>query len=212
MTEPGKNEGLYWFCRNLLKLGLIFYNRFQVFGAHHVPREGGCVVAANHVSFLDPPAVGCAVSGRPVSFMARDTLLRAPLLRYILPRVFVIPISREKGDIGALKKSIEVLKSGRCVGLFPEGTRSPDGQITESKGGIGFLIAKAGVPVVPMYVDGTYRAYPKGGKFVKPSKVRVFVGQPITPEELSAIGSGRDAYDQIGRLIMARIIALKPNS
>ncbi len=205
-----ESEWFYWLCRNSLKLGLWLYNRFGVMGGEHVPMRGGCIIAANHTSFLDPPAVGCAVSGRPVSFMARDTLLHSRLLGFILSRVFVIPIARGKGDVGALRKSLEALKMGRCVGLFPEGTRSPDGQLQPAKDGIGFLLAKAGVPVVPAYVDGTYRAYPKGAKRIRPAKVRVFIGQPILPQELAQFGSGRDAYAKIGEFVMSRIAALKP--
>ena len=70
---------------------------------------------------------------------------------------------------------MNALKNGSLVCLFPEGTRSPNGEIQEPKGGIGFLIAKAKVPVVPVYLDGTYKAYPKGAKWIKPSKIRYFL-------------------------------------
>lgn len=210
MTSEISSERVYWFCRNALKLGLILYHRFRVHGAERIPRTGGCVIAANHVSFLDPPVVGCTVSGRPVRFMARDTLLRSRLMGWLLPRVFVIPISREKGDVGALKKGLQALKAGHCLGLFPEGTRSPDGNLQGAKGGIGFLLSKANVPVVPVYISGTFRAYPKGAKWIRPSKIDAYVGQPILPEELANLGSDRDAFDKIGRLVMSRIAALKP--
>jgi 1-acyl-sn-glycerol-3-phosphate acyltransferase len=210
MTDQPQSARLYWLCRKLLKIGLRLYNRFEVRGVEHIPSTGGCVMAANHVSFLDPPAVGCAVSGRPVRFMARDTLLHLPGLGRILAGTLIIPISRERGDVGALKKAIEALRKGDCIGLFPEGTRSPDGQLKTAKGGIGFLLAKAAVPVIPLYVDGTYRSYPKGGRFIKPCKIRVYVGKPIDPIEIAGCGSGREAYEEIGKLVMSRIAALKP--
>jgi 1-acyl-sn-glycerol-3-phosphate acyltransferase len=194
----------------MLKVGLTLYNRLEVHGGQHVPKEGGCVLAANHASYLDPPVISSAVSHRPVQYMARDTLFRTKLFGGLLRRSLVIPLSREKGDIAALRKSIELLKSGRCIGLFPEGTRTTDGELQEAKGGIGFVLAKAAVPVVPAYIDGTFRAYPRGAKGIRPAKLRVFIGEPISPAELAQMGSDREAYEKIGKLVMSRIANLKP--
>jgi 1-acyl-sn-glycerol-3-phosphate acyltransferase len=210
MNESVKSPRLYDLCGYALRFGFALYNRWEVHGAENVPKDGGCVIASNHVSFLDPALIGAAVRHRPVRFMARDTLFRNPLFGRFLRNILVMPISREKGDIGALKRSIEALRRGSCVGVFPEGTRSVTGELQPAKGGIGFLIAKAGVPVVPVYLDGSYRAYPKGGKFIKPCKIRIFIGQPIKPEELTSIGEDREGYATIGRLIMERISELRP--
>ena len=95
------------------------------------------------------------------------------------------------------------------MGIFPEGTRSSDGELQQAKGGVGFLIAKAGVPVVPAYVQGTFNAYPRGAKWIRPSKISVTYGTPIPPSEISALGDGRGSYDAIAALVMARIAALR---
>lgn len=211
MTDIRYSPFLYQMARGFLEILLRLYNRLEVTGREHVPRTGACIVAANHVSFLDPPIVGSAVGMKPVvRFMARDTLFKHPLGGRFLRGVAAVPISRERGDVGALRKALAVLKEGACLGLFPEGTRSPDGQLATAKGGIGFLIAKAEVPVVPCFIDGSYDAFPRHAKWIRPVKVRAFIGKPIQPIEFTSMGEGRDRYERIGALVMERIAALRP--
>ena len=204
-TQPSYNV-----TRRALKFGLLLWNRFSTLGSENVPATGGCVICANHASYLDPPIVGVGVRHRQVRFMARDTLFDSPFLGWVLPRIGVIPIDRTRGDISALRKAIQTLKGGAVVGLFPEGTRTLDGNLQEPKGGIGFLIAKAGVPVVPAYISGNYRAYPKGARFIRPVKVSITYGAPIQPIEFAALAEQDDGYTKIAQLVMTRIAALKP--
>ena len=201
----------YWLVCSTVRLGLRIWNRFQIHNPENVPSEGGCIIASNHVSYIDPPAVAVGIKHRVVHFMARDTLFVKPLANWFLTHVAVLPMDRTKGDLGALRKGISLLKSGQVLGLFPEGTRTPTGEIQKAKGGIGFLISKAGVPVVPAYVDGSFQAFPKGASRIKRGRVRVFYGKPIDPAEFAALGSDRDSYERIGELVMARIAALKPS-
>jgi len=201
-------RGTRWLVRRLLRL----WNRFESRGSAHVPAAGGCVIASNHASFLDPPVVGVGVPHRVVRFLARDTLFRKPVLRWYLPALGVVPLDRQRGDVGALRQAIRLLQDGAVVGLFPEGTRTADGRLQAPKGGIGFLIAKAGVPVVPAYVDGTFRAWPRHGRGIKPVKITVRYGPPIPPADLAALAGQEDGYVQIGRLVMDRIAALKPSA
>lgn len=204
------NPRLYTFFRRLLTALFRLYNRLEVVGASHIPREGGVLLVANHASFLDPPVLGCAVPHRYVRYMARDTLFTNRWFGRLLRALAAVPISREKGDVGALKKALKVLQEGDCLGLFPEGTRTRDGNLQPAKPGVGFLVAKAGVPVVPAYIDGTYRAWPRHGKWIKPAKIRVRFGPPIPAESLLAVGEGKDRYDKIGELVMQQIRALAP--
>ena len=154
--------------------------------------------------------MACSQNHRVVRFLARDTLLSTRLGRWFMTGVQCVPIDRTRGDVGAMRKALQVLKDGQVLGLFPEGTRSPDGQLKEAKGGIGFLISKAHVPVVPAYVDGSFAAFPKGAQRVRRGKVRVFIGKPIMPDEIDALGEGREGYEKVGQLVMSRIAALKP--
>ena len=207
----GMNRVVYGVSRWAVRLGLRWKYGLRCEGAENVPPEGGVVVAANHCSYLDPPVLACCVP-RPVCFMARDTLFSNPVARWYFPRVGVIPLDRTRGDVAALRTAISLLKAGKAVGLYPEGTRSEDGKLHEAKGGIGFLIAKGGVPVVPMHISGTFEAFPKGAKKLRPGAIRVNIGQPISPEELTGAMSARNDYDAIGRLVMSRIADLAPKA
>ena len=192
-------------CWSYLKI----FHRYETRGAENVPVEGGCIVAANHASFMDPPVAGCGPMHRVVRFMARDTLYKKRFIRWFFLKLATLPISRDGGDIAALKKSIQILKDGGCLGLFPEGTRTTDGSLQSVKVGLGFLIAKAGVPVVPAYIDGTFAAYSRHAKSITHAKIQVFYGVPITPAEIATFGRGRDSYEKISNLVMQRIAELR---
>lgn len=212
MTDPSHKPFLFSFSRMVLLLMFRLFHRWSVKGEEYIPATGGCLLAANHTSFLDPPAIGCAVQKRVVRFMARDTLFKKGLGEWFMKSVAAFPISRDRGDVGALKKCVQLLKSGDCVGIFPEGTRSRDGQLKAIKPGIGFLIVAAGVPVVPAYIHGTFDALPRGAKWPRPRPVQVIIGPPIQPDELLKFGKGRDSYEKVAQLVFERIKALQPAS
>ncbi len=207
--ERMKDLKIYQVSTRLFKLFLLLWNRFRVFGVEHIPDQGGVLLASNHASFLDPPAVGAGYRGRPIHFMARNTLWNSKFGTWWMTRVGCIPVSRGTGDMRALKTTIKLLKEGKVVSMFPEGTRTEDGELQEAKGGIGFIIEKSECVVVPAYIDGSYKAHPKNSKGIKPCKVTITYGPPITQEEFRAIGTGRKAYDAHAALIMQRIADLK---
>lgn len=198
----------FWFFRWICYIVLRGCCRFQAHGAENVPATGGCIVASNHASLLDPPAVGCGVWHRHVRFMARETLFGNFLTRWWCRAVGVVPLDRTKGDIAAMRAALGILKAGGALSLFPEGTRSRDGRLQPGKGGIGFLIAKGGVPVVPAYVSGTFHALPKGERSIRRHPVSVVYGLPIMPEELAPLLTRETRYQDVADLVMARIAVL----
>jgi len=200
---------IYQASIRLFKLFLLGWHRLRIRGVENIPVEGGVLLASNHASFLDPPVVGASYRARPIHFMARNTLWNSRFGTWWMTKVGCIPVSRGTGDMRALKTTIRMLKEGKVVSMFPEGTRTEDGELQVAKGGIGFIIEKSGCVVVPAYIDGTYKAHPKGSKGVKPCKVTITYGKPITPEDFQALGSGRKAYDAHAALIMKRIAELK---
>jgi len=167
------------------------------------------MIASNHASYLDPLAVGVGYRYRPVHFMARNTLWTPGFGKWWMDNVGCIPVSRGTGDMKALKTTVRFLKEGKVVSMFPEGTRTVDGELQEAKGGIGFIIEKSKCMVVPTYISGSFEANPKGSKWAKPHKVIISYGKPITQEDFQALGSGREAYDKHAALIMERIAELK---
>jgi 1-acyl-sn-glycerol-3-phosphate acyltransferase len=181
-------------------------------GSQHVPQTGGCLLASNHASFMDPPALSCAIKHRVVRFMARDTLFKEGLRSWFMHGVAAFPISRERGDVGALKKCIQLLKGGDCVGIFPgrhthAGWRVGAGQTRHRFFDHGRRCAGG-----PAYIDGTFAAFRAVLPGPSLAPVRIHFGPPIQPEELEVFGKGRDSYEKVAHLVMERIRALKPTS
>ena len=205
--------GSPWFYRiscNFFSLFLKTSNQLKVIGEGNIPKVGGLIVASNHSSYLDPPAVGAATRlHRMTHFMARDTLFEKPLMGWFLRNVGVIALDREKGDVKAMRTAIQLMRGGASVALFPEGTRSEDGTLQPAKPGIGFLVAKGQTPVLPVYVHGSYAAWSKSSDGLKNLPITVIIGRLITREEIQRLGKGREAYAKIGELIMERIAEQK---
>jgi 1-acyl-sn-glycerol-3-phosphate acyltransferase len=155
--------------------------RYRVIGAEKVPRTGGLLVVANHISNLDPPLLGVGVP-RPVSYMAKKELFAMPILKQLLPHLNAFPVDRQAGGTAALRASLRMLKEGRCVGMFPEGGRNVTGT-NEEKAGAAFLAAASGVPIVPAAIVGTRKLRPFG-------RVTVVFGDPFTVERNRQSDSG----------------------
>lgn len=200
---------LYKVSRFLMWVELRIWHRYRTSGVRNVPDQGGCILAGNHASFLDPAALGCAVTHRYVHFVTRQDLRRFRPFRWWADRVGALPLDRDKGDVAAMKLMLKVLKAGEALALFPEGTRTHDGQLQKAKGGLGFLISKAAVPVIPIYLAGTFAAFPRDARWIKPRPITVYYGPPISPAEIMAMGQGRENYEALADLVMARIAALK---
>lgn len=154
-------------------------------------------MASNHVSFLDPIALGVATSRR-LNYMARHDLFNNPFFSWLLFNVNAFPVKRDSADKSALKEGIKRLRSGGGLVVFPEGTRSRDGVLFGPQPGIGFIAAKSAVPVIPAFVQGTEKAWPKGAKRIRLGQVSVYFGKQISIE-------GRMPYQDIAQQIMDNI-------
>jgi 1-acyl-sn-glycerol-3-phosphate acyltransferase len=172
-------------------------------GREHVPARGPVLLVANHSSFLDPPLVG-GMTPRPLSFMAKEELFRVPLLGALIRRLNARPVRREGADASALRASLRVLQEGGVLLVFPEGTRGPEGTLREPKAGAGMLAVLSGAPVVPVFVQGSGRAWPRGRRLPRPAKVTVTFGPPRVFERRDAEGR-KTGYEAVSREIMAAI-------
>ena len=150
----------------------------EVTGQEHVPRRSACLIASNHVSFLDPVVIGTACPRR-LTFMARNTLFRHPLLRAWLTGVGAMPLNRDETDPSAVRGAIACLRRGEPMALFPEGTRQESGRLGTARRGVGLLATMVRVPVVPAYVHGTFEALPRDATRLYRSKIRVAFGPAI---------------------------------
>ncbi|MBT5018089.1 1-acyl-sn-glycerol-3-phosphate acyltransferase [Planctomicrobium sp.] len=177
--------------------------RFQAKGYKNLP-QGGAMLLSNHQSFLDPLLIGVLLK-RPVSFLARDSLFRIPVVGWILKHTYVMPISRKSAGTESMKKSIARLDHGFYVGLFPEGTRTEDGSVGKVKPGFIAMIRRSEVPIVPVGIAGAYEAMPRKSNFVRPVKIRLVYGEPISLEEISEL-SKKGNEKQFAELVQQRII------
>lgn len=182
--------------------------RGDVVGTDNFPLEGPFLIAANHASHLDPPLVGCHVS-RQMRFFARKSLWHNRFLGWWLDQIETIPVERDSGDVGAIKRVLQALKENRAVVLFPEGTRSPDGLLHKPKAGVGLMACKTGVPVVPCRLFGTFEAFGKGKLIPRfGTSVSIVFGPPITAAEYDDPTAGKARYELAAQRIMARIATL----
>ncbi len=188
-------------------LAKTFFN-YRVVGAENMIEEGPCIIAANHCSFFDPPLVGVACQ-RAIHYLARKTLLDVPVLGPILPELNVIPVDQKNADRSALMGAIRVVKNGGAVLIFPEGTRSPDGNLQAAQPGIGMIAAKTGAPVVPVRIFGSYEVYNRTQNRPKMGAVTVKIGRPL---DLSGIFRAdvqlRDTYLTDSKTVMEAIAEL----
>jgi 1-acyl-sn-glycerol-3-phosphate acyltransferase len=195
----------YRFAYNVVGLELMLH-RPKIEGRENVP-PGGCLIVSNHVSFMDPTTVGWAVA-REIFYLGRKTLFKPPFWNWFLPWCNVLPIDRDGHDITGLRRIIRMLKAGEGVVLFPEGTRSADGALQAAEPGAGLIALKAGVPILPVRVFGTFESLSRHVKRLRFHPIRVVIGRPYQP----TIPEGKrekDCYGLVAQEMMERIAALR---
>lgn len=192
---------IYWVVYFGTKFLSFLFFPVQVQGRENVPRQGAFLLACNHVSYLDPMVMGI-VTGRRLNFMAKEELLRKPILGFILKELWSFPVKRNTADKKALRESLDRLKRGLPILMFPEGTRHGSPGEKKIEAGIGFLALKANVPVVPVYIDGSQKVLPLGAKFPRRNKVYVRYGPPmIFPPDAD--------YESVAQAVMSGIWKLR---
>jgi len=197
------SSAFYIFIQALSALIFRLFYDYEIIGEENIP-EGGCLLASNHESFFDPPLIGCTLACMP-HYLARKTLFDHPLFGTAIRALKAHPIDQERPDMAGLKRIIGAARAGGAVVIFPEGSRSWDGTLQPAQPGVGLVVAKARVPVVPIRIFGAHRAWPRGGRPRPFTRIRVVITPPITFPEAPAT---RESYQQIGDQIMAAIAAI----
>jgi len=168
---------IFFLAKGIIFALTKFLFRTEITGKKNVPKKGPFIMAPNHVSFLDALILGSSAP-RKLYYFAKNSLFEKRLLADLITILGAIPAEHKIMSF-ALRKGIRILKQKKGILIFPEGTRSKNGKMGTGKPGIGFLAVKSKCPVIPVFISGTNKAFPVGGKFLKPAKVKIIIGKPI---------------------------------
>ncbi|GEL76143.1 1-acyl-sn-glycerol-3-phosphate acyltransferase [Tenuibacillus multivorans] len=159
----------YQFAKTVVKLIFILMFRIKVIGKENIPKKGPVIICSNHISNFDPPLVGIT-SPRAIKFMAKEELFRKKGLGLLLTNLNAFPVKRGMRDRNALRTGLKLLSEGKTLGLFPEGTRSKDGEVKKGLAGAGFFAMRSEATVIPCAIIGSYKKF---------STLKVIYGKPI---------------------------------
>lgn len=169
---------------------------------------GPCLIASNHQSFLDPPLIGASLPFE-IAFVARKSLFENPVFGRVIRACRAIPLDRDEADLAAIRRALATLAEGRKLLIFPEGTRSADGELLPAKAGAGLLALRSGTPVVPVRIRGARDVLPRGGSIpMGGARIRIRFGKAITAAELDPGRGHPDRYLEASRRILSAIAAL----
>lgn len=186
-------------CRPIMTL--LF--DLKVYGRQHVPLKGGALLISNHQSYLDPVLIAVYLE-RPMSYMAKSELFENKYFAWIIRALNAFPIKQRAGDVGAIKETIKRLQEGYLLNVFPEGARTFTSELGKIEPGAALVIRRAGVPVIPCVIQGSYEAWPRTVKFPKPHPIAVMYGPPLNVEGLKA-SEITDLIDRTLRDLIAQL-------
>ena len=176
--------------------------RVKIVGKENLPKEGPVIVAGNHSSYLDSIMAGFSVFPRSPTYLGKESLFRIPVFNLLIRALGAIPIARDKADLKAIKRSLEVLKKGGMIIIFPEGTRHSEA-VKKAFNGVSFLAYKSGAPIIPMAIVGTNKVMPEGARLPRLVKITVKIGKPLYFK-----GAGREDLGSLTKETMDRIIEM----
>jgi 1-acyl-sn-glycerol-3-phosphate acyltransferase len=206
-NAPKKREvtrsHILWFnlWKGLFYVLLKLFFRIKYVNSENVPQTGSVLLVANHQSYIDPPAIGCGYS-RMTNFLARKTLFKFKPFGKLIDSFDAIPLETEGLGFQGIKETLRRLKNNEAVLIFPEGSRTFDGELAEFTSGYASLAVKANAVIVPAAIAGAFEAFPRTKKLPSPFKPRVIVeyGVPITPDSYQG-----KSDDEICRLVESQI-------
>lgn len=201
-----ERDPFYRVCRAGLRLLARGLFRLEVWGSDGVPATGGIILAANHVSLLDPIVVGASLQ-RSVHYLGKEELFRSQGLAWLLRHLHAIPVSRDRLSPSTVKGAARLLEEGKILLVFPEGTRGDGRVLGAGRPGIGVLAARTGVPTVPVFHCGAERILPRGARWPRRGRLRVWFGLPL--RFVAGPGDEREAIRRFSEQVMGEIARLR---
>ncbi|MBN2064809.1 MAG: 1-acyl-sn-glycerol-3-phosphate acyltransferase [Sedimentisphaerales bacterium] len=181
----GRPKLFYRLVRGSFRVLLQIFWRFRSVGQENIPLDGPVLLVGNHQSYLDPVTCSCGMK-RELDFMARESLFKGWFGK-VISNLNAFPVRRGEADMRAIRDIVDRLEQQRAVMIFPEGTRSADGQVRDFKNGFVLIARKAKAAIVPVAVDGTWDAWPRQRKLPRLRKIKIEYGQVITAAEVKAM-------------------------
>lgn len=176
------NRCWYEFSRFVVRAAAALFFRIRYSGSEGIPRTGPVLIVSNHQSHLDPPLIGAGVP-RTISYLARQSLFRSRFFSGLIRSYGAIPLDLDGNPLPGLKESLRRLKCGDALLIFPEGTRTPHGELQPFERGFTALARRSQAVIVPAAIEGAFRAWPRRRRFPRPGRVRVHFGSPLTPDD-----------------------------
>jgi 1-acyl-sn-glycerol-3-phosphate acyltransferase len=168
----------------VVRLGLVLAFRIRYSGLDNIPSDGGLLVVSNHQSHLDPPLVGAGFPRR-MNYLARDTLFRFAPFAWLIRSFNAIPIDREGGGLSGMKQTLRRLKRGETVLVFPEGTRTHNGEIAPFRAGLATLAIRGNAAIVPTTIEGAFDVWPRQRNYPLPSTIHVHFSRAVLASQLA---------------------------
>jgi len=182
----------YSFAKGIVRVIWAPFFRYEVIGQENIPKDGALLLCGNHIHNFDPISIGLTCP-RQISFMAKEELFRVPVLKSVIKALHAFPVKRGKGDREALRTGLQVLKEGKVLGIFPEGTRSKTEELGQAMAGVGFFALRSDCQVVPCAIIGNYKLF---------KKMKVVYGKPIDMEPLK---ERKASAQEVAEIIMSHI-------
>lgn len=207
-----RRQPIPWKAAILFRLGrmvLVVLHRYRRVGPCRIPVKGRCIVVANHRSAIDPVVLGLSSPYRIVHFMMAKEYYNVRPFHYLYKALGVVPVNRTGNDTASVRTVLRMLEDGECIGMFPEGRISLDGEMQDAKPGVAMLALMSGATVVPAYISGMRPHQGMVKDILVPSRIRIRYGTPLQFEKDAAKARDADARQQVTDQIMAAIIALR---
>ncbi|HAM39239.1 MAG: hypothetical protein A2474_08105 [Elusimicrobia bacterium RIFOXYC2_FULL_34_12] len=185
---------IYWIGWSIFKVIFSLIYRRKIIGLQNIPQNGSYILAANHMSNADPPLVGSCIS-KPIHYIAKKELFNIPVFGWMISKANAFPVDRENSDMGAFRKALEILKEGKTILFFPEGTRYKAGKTRKPKNGAAMLSVLTNSPVIPVAINNS-------DKLLKFKRLKVSFGVPMKFDS-------KEDYNSITAKIMKEIEKLK---
>lgn len=191
--------------RALIRTGLHFPFRLKRTGQNHIPKTGGCILAGNHTTYMDPPFIGAAAP-REVHYLAKRELWDNKILGWFLTQYNVHPLDRGGGDLATMRLALQLLAEGRVLTIFPEGTRSRTGKMLKGKPGIGMIARRSKCPIIPCYSTGQHEL---SRCLTLRRRLYIHYGEPIPVDWITSQPAGKEGAIAITERTMAALADLE---